>query len=97
MCTRQSSGEEPSCQAGDRGDVVTIPGPGRSPGKGNCNLLQYFCLESSMDRRAWQTTVPGVAKNRIRLSTYTTHNSDRIYYDHITITSYIYIYKIYKV
>ena len=52
MCTRQRSGEEPSCQAGDRGDVVTIPGPGRSPGKGNCNLFQYFCLESSSGQKS---------------------------------------------
>ena len=27
------------------GDVGSIPGLGRSPGEGNGNLLQYFCLE----------------------------------------------------
>ena len=27
--------------------------PGRSPGVGNGNALQYSCLESSMDRGAW--------------------------------------------
>ena len=26
------------------------PWVGRSPGEGNSNLLQYFCLENSMDR-----------------------------------------------
>ena len=26
---------------------------GRSPGVGNGNPLQYFCLENSMDRGAW--------------------------------------------
>ena len=29
-----------------------IPGSGRSPGEGNGNLLQYSCLENSMDRGA---------------------------------------------
>ena len=28
-------------------------GPGRSPGGGNGNLLQYCCLENSMDRGTW--------------------------------------------
>ena len=27
-------------------------------GKGNGNPLQYSCLENSMDRGAWQATVP---------------------------------------
>ena len=30
-----------------------IPGPGRSPGEGNGYPLQYFCLESPVDRGAW--------------------------------------------
>ena len=32
------------------------------PGEGNGNPLQYFCLENSKDRRAWQATVHGVAR-----------------------------------
>jgi len=35
------------------GDVILIPGLGRSPGEGNGNPLQYFCLGNSMDRGAW--------------------------------------------
>ena len=35
-------------------------GWGRSPGEGNGYPLRYFCLENSMDRGAWQTTVHGV-------------------------------------
>ena len=35
------------------GDLGLIPGSGRSPGEGNGNLLQYACLENSMDRGAW--------------------------------------------
>ena len=40
--------------AGDSRDAGSIPGLGRSPGGGNGNLLQYSCLENSMDRGAWQ-------------------------------------------
>ena len=43
------------------GDVGSISGSGRSPGEGNDNPLQYFCLENSMDRGAWRATVPGLA------------------------------------
>ena len=31
------------------GDPGSIPGSGRFPGKGNCNPLQYSCLENPMD------------------------------------------------
>ena len=34
-------------------DAGSIPGLGRSPGKGNGNPLQYSCLGNPMDRRAW--------------------------------------------
>ena len=44
-------------------DMGSIPGLGRSLGKGKDNPLQYSCLENSMDRRAWQATVHGVTKN----------------------------------
>ena len=39
-------------------------GSGTSSGEGNGNPLQYSCLENSMDREAWQTTVHGVPKSR---------------------------------
>ena len=45
-----------ACNVGDTG---LIPGSGRSPGEGNGFLLQYSCLENSMDRGAWQATVHG--------------------------------------
>ena len=41
------------------GDMNLITGLGRSPGEGNCNSLQYYWLENSMDSRAWQATVHG--------------------------------------
>ena len=45
-----------------QGNPGSIPGLGRSPGEGNGSPLQYSCLESSVDRGAWQITVHGVAK-----------------------------------
>ena len=44
------------------GDSGSYTGSGRSPGGGNGNPLQYFCLGNPMDRGAWQATVQGVAK-----------------------------------
>ena len=44
-----SVGKESACNAGHMGP---IPGLGRSSGEGNGYLLQYSCLESSMDRGA---------------------------------------------
>ena len=35
-------------KAGIAQDACSIPGLGRSPGRGNGNLLQYSCLENSM-------------------------------------------------
>ena len=35
------------------GDLGSIPGLERSPGKGNGSPLQYDCLENPMDRGAW--------------------------------------------
>ena len=46
------------------GDMGLIPGSGRSPGEGNGNLLQCFCLRNSMYRGAWWPTVYGITKNR---------------------------------
>ena len=53
----------------DAGDTGWIPGSGTSPGEGSGNNpLQYSCLENSMARRAWWTTVRGVAKSQTRLT-----------------------------
>ena len=45
-----SVGKESACNVGD---MSLIPGLGRSPGEGNCNPLQYSCLENPTDRGAW--------------------------------------------
>ena len=55
--------------AGDTRDAVSIPGLGRPPtGGGNGNLLQYSCLENSMDRGVWWATIHGVTKSQTGLS-----------------------------
>ena len=43
------SGKESTCSAGN---MDSIPGSRRSPGKGNGNPLQYVCLENPMDRES---------------------------------------------
>ena len=45
--------KNPAANAEDARDEASIPGWGRLPGVGNVKLLQYSCLENSMDRRAW--------------------------------------------
>ena len=51
-----SDDKEFACNAGDTGFIL---GSGISPRDGSGNPLQYFCLEHSIDRGAWQTTVHG--------------------------------------
>ena len=59
-----SVGKESACNAGDKGDMGSIPGSGRFPGDGNGNPLQYSGLENPMDRGARRATVCGVAKSQ---------------------------------
>ena len=54
------SGKESTCQAKGTG---LIPGPGRSPGEENGNLLQYSCLGNLMDREAWWAAVQEITKD----------------------------------
>ena len=56
-----SDGKESACNERDPG---FIPGSERPPGEGNGYLLQYSCLEYSMDRGAWEATVCVVTKRR---------------------------------
>jgi len=45
-----SDGKVPVYNAGD---PDSISGLVRSPGEGNGNPLQYYCLENPMERGAW--------------------------------------------
>ena len=47
----------------DTRDSGLIPGLGRFPGRGNGNLLQYSCLENSMDRGDWQAVIGRVTES----------------------------------
>ena len=42
--------KSPPANAGDKRDLASVLGSGRSPGGGHRNPLQYSCLENSMDR-----------------------------------------------
>ena len=59
-----SDSEESACNAGNLG---SIPGLGRSPGKENSSPHQYSCLENPMDRGAQWATVHRVAKSWTQL------------------------------
>ena len=48
-----SGGSDGKASVYNAGDLGSIPGSGRSTGEGNGNLLQYYCLENPMNRRAW--------------------------------------------
>ena len=55
--------KNPPANAGDAGDLGSIPGSGRSPGEGNGNPLQHSCLGNSIDRGVWRDIVHGVTKS----------------------------------
>ena len=56
------------------GDLVSIPGFGRSAGEGRGNPLQYSCLENHIDRGARQATFHGVTEKQL-----STHTEDGYY------------------
>ena len=58
--------KDPAANAGNTEDA-SIPGWGRSPGGGNGNPLQYYCLENPHRQRS----IHGVTKSWTRLSTST--------------------------
>ena len=65
--------KNPPANAGDIRDVSSIPGSGRSPGGGQGNLLQYSCLENSVDRGAWRATVRRVTQSQAQLKRCSMH------------------------
>ena len=66
-----SAGKEFACNARD---TCSIPGLGRSPGRGHGNPFQYICLENPVDRGAWQATVHRVTKSWTRLKRLRMHS-----------------------
>ena len=67
------SSKEFACNAGDAG---LVPGSGRSLGVGNRNLLQYSCLENSMDGGDLRAMVHRVAKSQTELMWLYTYNTN---------------------
>ena len=53
------SSRSDGCETASHCGLICIPG--RSPGEGNGNPLQY-CLQNPMDRGAWWATVHGIAR-----------------------------------
>ena len=57
--------KNPPVNAGDARDTGSIHGSRRSPAKGKSNLLQYSCLENSIDREAWCATIHGITESNM--------------------------------
>ena len=55
--------KNPPANAGDAGDMGSIPGSGRFPRGNNINPLQYSCLENPTDRGAWWAPIHVVTKS----------------------------------
>ena len=53
ICLDFPGGSDSKASAYNAGDPGSIPGLGRSSGKGNGNPLQHSCLENPMDGGAW--------------------------------------------
>ena len=56
--------KNPPANAGEAGDMGSIPGSGRFPGGRHGNPLQYSCLENPVQRGAWRATVRKVVRVR---------------------------------
>ena len=67
--------KNPSANAGDAGDVCSIPGLGRLPGEGNVYPLQYFHLGNPMGREVCQATVREL--QRVRRDLMTNNNNKK--------------------
>ena len=59
--------KNPPAHTGDKRDLGSILGLGRSSGGSHGNPLQYSCLENPMDRGAWRAAARGVTKSWTRL------------------------------
>ena len=62
-----TSGKEPACQCRRHKRCRFDPWIRKIPGGGHGYLLQYSCLENSMDRGAWQAIVHGFSKSWAQL------------------------------
>ena len=63
-----STSDNQFANSGDIRDSGLIPGSGSTTGVCTGNLLQYSCLENSIDRGAWWTTVLWTTKSQTSLN-----------------------------
>ena len=74
--------KNPSANAGDPRDADSISRSERSFGGGRGDFFQYSCLETPINRGAWQATAHGVPKSQTRLKQLGTHSlTFRLEYD----------------
>ena len=67
--------KNPPVNAGDKRDVGSIPGSGRSPGRGHGNPFLYSCLEKPMDRGAWWAIAHKITRSWTQLKLLSTHHT----------------------
>ena len=60
--------KNPPANAGDSGDMASVPGFGKSSGGGNDNPFQYSHLSNPIDRGVCWATIHGVTMNWTQLS-----------------------------
>jgi len=72
--------KNPPASAGDGRDPGSVTRSGRSSGGGHGNLLQYFCLENTMNKGVWWAPVHRVIKSWTQLKRLSihTHTSPKI-------------------
>ena len=70
--------KNPFADAGDIGDMGSVPGSGGFPGEGNGNPLEYSSLKNPMARGAWWATVHGVARQSDTISYLNNNNNNSV-------------------
>ena len=70
--------KNPPANAGNAGDMCSVPWSGRSPGEEKSYPLWDSHLENLVDRGAWQTMVHGAAKSQTQLSDQAQHKGEII-------------------
>ena len=63
------------------------------PGEGNRHLLQYSCLENSMEKGAWQAVVHSVSQSQAQLKQFSTHTHCQFSHDQKVLDWHIHLKK----
>ena len=77
-----TNGKEPAfqCRRRKRWETWVWPlGQGDPPGGGHHSPLRYSCLETPMDRGAWQATVHGFSKSQTWLKQLSIHACTHVF------------------